>query len=130
MPEESINIFISNIYSTAAFTAVFALLFLFVFALSKVLMRKTGEKIKNKEGQPSHKVFNHYEINKDTGYLKTVFVAGSVFILAVLFIFLIILTVYFANNFIIGGSLYLIFITVFLILAITVYLIKSRIISR
>jgi hypothetical protein len=130
MPEESINIFISNIYSTAIFTAVFALLFLFMFAVSRILMKKTGEKTKYTEDQPSRKFFNPYEINRDTGYLKTVFVAGTVFIMAVLFIFLIILTVYFANNFIIGGSLYLIFITVFLILAITVYLIKSRIISR
>jgi len=130
MPEESINIFISNIYSTAIFTAVFAVLFLFMFAVSRILMKKTGEKIKITEDQSSRRVFNPYEINKDTGYLKTVFVAGTVFIMAVLFIFLIILTVYFANNFIIGGSLYLIFITVFLILAITVYLIKSRIISR
>ena len=130
MPEESINIFISNIYSTAIFTAVFAVLFLFMFAVSRILMKKTGEKIKITEDQSSRRVFNPYEINKDTGYLKTVFVAGTVFIMAVLFIFLIILTVYFANNFIIDGSLYLIFITVFLILAITVYLIKSRIISR
>ena len=130
MPEESINIFISNIYSTAIFTAVFAVLFLFMFAVSRILMKKTGEKIKNTQDQSSRRVFNPYEINKDTGYLKTVFVAGTVFIMAVLFIFLIILTVYFANNFIIDGSLYLIFITVFLILAITVYLIKSRIISR
>jgi hypothetical protein len=130
MPEESINIFISNIYSTAIFTAVFALLFLFMFAVSRILMKKTGEKIKILKTNPSRRVFNPYEINKDTGYLKTVFVAGTVFIMAVLFIFLIILTVYFANNFIIGSSLYLIFITVFLILAITVYLIKSRIISR
>ena len=130
MPEESINIFISNIYSTAIFTAVFAVLFLFMFAVSRILMKKTGEKIKNTQDRSSRRVFNPYEINKDTGYLKTVFVAGTVFIMAVLFIFLIILTVYFANNFIIDGSLYLIFITVFLILAITVYLIKSRIISR
>ena len=130
MPEESINIFISNIYSTAIFTAVFAVLFLFMFAVSRILMKKTGEKIKITQDRSSRRVFNPYEINKDTGYLKTVFVAGTVFIMAVLFIFLIILTVYFANNFIIDGSLYLIFITVFLILAITVYLIKSRIISR
>ncbi len=130
MPEESINIFISNIYSTAIFTAVFAVMFLFLFALSKILTRKTGAKIKNIENPASRKVFNPYEINKDAGYLKTVFIAGTVFIMAVLFIFLIILTVYFANNFIIDSSLYLIFITVFLILTITVYLIKSRIISR
>jgi hypothetical protein len=130
MPEESINIFISNIYSTAIFTAVFALLFLFMLAVSKILKAKTGAKIKNIEDPAQRGFFNPYEINKDTGYLKTVFVAGTVFIMAVLFIFLIILTVYFANNFIIDSSLYLIFITVFLILAITVYLIKSRIISR
>ena len=130
MPEESINIFISNIYSTAIFAAVFIVLLLFMFAVSKILTRKTGANIRNIENPASRRVFNPYEINKDTGYLKTVFVAGTVFIMAVLFIFLIILTVYFANNFIIGSSLYLIFITVFLILAITVYLIKSRIISR
>jgi hypothetical protein len=130
MPEESINIFISNIYSTAIFTAVFAVLFLFMFAVSKILMRKTGQKIKITANPGPQRVFNPYEINKDTGYSRTVFIAGTVFIMAVLFIFLIILTVYFANNFAIDSSLYLIFITVFLILAITVYLIKSRIISR
>jgi len=130
MPEESINIFINNIYSTAIFTGVFVIMLLFILAISRILIRKTNGGVKDTETGASRGTFNSFEINKDTGHSKTLFVTGAVFILAILFIFLILLTVYFANTFIIDSSLYLIFITVSLILAITVYIIKSGIISR
>jgi NADH:ubiquinone oxidoreductase subunit 3 (subunit A) len=151
MTEESINIFISNIYSIAIFAGVFLFVFVFLFLLSRFLIYKskkkeqTGitdgnliylrKKLKSSiiESEPvKSKSFacSLYDLKKDSNILKNLFVIGLLFISTIFFILLIILSLYFATNFQQGGSFYLILSIVFLILVITVYAVRSKIIDK
>ncbi|MCL5071183.1 MAG: hypothetical protein M1308_09845 [Actinobacteria bacterium] len=130
MPASAHNKIISNIYATAIFTGVFIIIFLVLFLLSRTFIRKAKKTAKRSSEEISLQNYSSYSLKKDTGLLKTLLVTGLIFVLTVFFIFLILLSMYFADNFIMGGSLYLIFIIIFLILVITVYVIKSGIINR
>jgi hypothetical protein len=133
MPEESINIFISNIYTIAVFTGVFILLFLFLFILSRIFILRSKKSVKHTKSTvypapgPAHSLLT---LNKDINVLKNLFIAGLIFVLSVFFIILILLTFYLAYNFKMDSSLYMIIAIVFLIIAIAVYVVKSRIAER
>ena len=133
MPEESINIFISNIYATAIFTGVFLILFLFLFILSRVFILRSKRHTKHikpasdSEPGPSYSLLT---LNKDINILKNLFIAGLIFVLSIFYIILILLTFYLAKNFKMDSSLYMIIAIVFFILAIAVYVVKSRIAER
>jgi hypothetical protein len=128
MPEESINIFISNIYAIAVFTGVFIILFMFLFILSRIFVlrsKKHSKHLKSADAPaPGLAASSLLTLNKDINLLKNLFVAGLIFII------LILLTFYLANNFKMDSSLYTIILIVFLILAIAVYVVKSRIAER
>ena len=133
MPEESINIFISNIYTAAIFTGVFIILFMLLFFLSRifVLRSKKHEKHFKPAGDSRLGLTSSLlSLNKDINLLKNLFVAGLIFVLSVFFIMLILLSYYLANNFKIDSSLYMIIVIIFLILAIAVYVVKSRLTER
>jgi hypothetical protein len=133
MPEESINIFISNIYTAAIFTGVFIILFMLLFFLSRifVLRSKKHEKHFKPAGDSRLGLTSSLlSLNKDINLLKNLFVAGLIFVLSIFFIILILLSYYLANNFKIDSSLYMIIVIIFLILAIAVYVVKSRLTER
>ncbi len=133
MPEESINIFISNIYAIAVFTGVFIILFLFLFFLSRIFVlrsRKNTKHLKLESESRSGHGSSLLTLNKDINILKNLFAAGLIFILAIFFMILILLTFYLANNFKMDSSLYMIVAIVFFILAISVFVVKSRITER
>lgn len=133
MPEESINIFISNIYATAIFTGVFLILFLFLFILSRVFILRSKRHTKHTKPAsdsapgPSYSLLT---LNKDINILKNLFIAGLIFVLSIFYIILILLTFYLAKNFKMDSGLYMIIAIVFLIMAIAVYVVKSRIAER
>jgi len=130
MPEESINIFISNIYAIAIFTGVFIILFLFLFILSRVFILRSKKNTKPTGDSAPGPASSLLTLNKDINILKNLFVAGLIFVLSIFFIILILLTFYLANNFKMDSSLYMIIAIVFLIIAIAVYVVKSRIAER
>ena len=133
MPEESINIFISNIYAIAVFTGVFIILFLFLFILSRIFIlrsKKNAKHTKSAGDSAPGPASSLLTLNKDINILKNLFVAGLIFVLSIFFIILILLTFYLANNFKMDSSLYMIIAIVFLIVAIAVYVVKSRIAER
>jgi hypothetical protein len=127
MPEESINIFISNIYAIVIFTGIFLLIFLILFLLSRYFKRKTtGKKIKK---PVITKDTRYFVLHKDTSLSATLFVAGLIFVSIVFLILLVVLSVYFVTSFQVDRSLYLLFLLVFLILLTTVYVIRSKILK-
>ena len=131
MPEESINIFISNIYTIAIFTGVFTILFMFLFILARIFITRSKKHTKylkpvNDPGLSSSLL----TMNKDINILKNLFVAGLIFVLSIFYIILILLTFYLANNFKMDSSLYMIIAIVFFIIIIAVYVVKSRIAER
>jgi len=134
MPEESINIFISNIYAIAVFTGVFIILFIFLFILSRIFVLRSKKRSKhlNPAGDSASgpAASSLLTLNKDINLLKNLFVAGLIFILSVFFIILVLLSFYLANNFKIDSSLYMIIVIIFLVLAVAVYVVKSRITER
>lgn len=133
MPEESINIFISNIYTAAIFTGVFIILFMLLFILSRIFVLRSKKHEKHfKPAGDSMPGLNSslLSLNKDINLLKNLFVAGLIFVLSVFFIILILLSYYLANNFKIDSSLYMIIVIIFLILATAVYVVKSRLTER
>ncbi len=133
MPEESINIFISNIYAIAVFTGVFIILFIFLFILSRIFVlrsKKHKKHLKSAVIYESGQTSSLLTLNKDINILKNLFVAGLIFVLSIFFIILLLLTFYLANNFKMDSSLYMIIAIVFLILVIAVYVVKSRIAER
>jgi len=133
MPEESINIFISNIYTAAIFTGVFIILFMLLFFLSRIFVLRSKKHEKHfKPAGDSRLGLNSslLSLNKDINLLKNLFVAGLIFVLSIFFIILILLSYYLANNFKIDSSLYMIIVIIFLILAIAVYVVKSRLTER
>jgi hypothetical protein len=133
MPEESINIFISNIYAIAVFTGVFIILFLFLFILSRVFILRSKKHSKHPKptgDSTQGPVASLLTLNKDINILKNLFIAGLIFVLSIFFIILILLTFYLTNNFKMDSGLYMIIVIVFLIIAIAVYVIKSKIAER
>lgn len=134
MPEESINIFISNIYAAAIFTGILFLIFLFLFCLSRIFISRTGKKVRKDLTEsakaPDMQGFSSYSINKDIYAAKNLIVLGLIFVFTVFFILLILLTMHFITSFRIDGSTYLIFAIIFLMIVLTVYVVKTRIIDR
>ena len=133
MPEESINIFISNIYTVTIFTGVFIILFGFLFILSRIFIlrsKKHEKHLRPISDSGSGLSSSSLSLNKDINLLKNLFVAGLIFVLSVFFIILVLLSFYLANNFKIDSSLYMIIVIIFLVLAVAVYVVKSRITER
>ena len=133
MPEESINIFISNIYAIAVFTGVFIILFLLLFILSRVFVLRSKKHEKHFKPAGDSRLgltSSLLSLNKDINILKNLFIAGLIFVLSIFFIILILLTFYLANNFKMDSSLYMIIAIVYLIIAIADYVVKSRIAEK
>ncbi len=139
MPEESINIFISNIYAIAIFTGFFVAIFLVLFFISRILIQKTKRIETGSKDLSSHEGQNQQQsgksgsviiIRKDIYILKNLFISGILFIFVIFFIILMLLSYLFATDFRMEGSLYIIFALIFLIIAITIYIVKSKIIER
>ena len=139
MPEESINIFISNIYSIAIFMAVAFFIFIVLFLISRFFIynRKKNE-LFHKLEQADHQTpksstagkYSGFHLNKDIYLAKNLFVFGIVFILVIFFILLFLLALNFTVNFQIGGGLFLIIGIVFLIIVTVVYFVKSKFITK
>ena len=139
MPEESINIFISNIYSIAVFMAVVFFIFIVLFLISRFFIynRKKNE-LFHKLEQADHQMpksltagkYSGFHLNKDIYLAKNLFVFGIVFILVIFFILLLLLALNFTANFQIGGGLFLIIGIVFLIIVTVVYFVKSKFITK
>ena len=151
MPEESINIFINNIYSIAIFAAMFLFIFIFIFLLSRFLIYKSKKKMHrapdsgslkySKEESDKVKLkeevkklescgFNLSYLRKDFNILKDIFLIGLIFVLTIFLILLIILSLYFVVNIQEGRSLFVILTVIFFILTVTVYAIRSKVINR
>ena len=139
MPEESINIFISNIYSIAIFMAVAFFIFIVLFLASRFFIynRKKNElfhKLEQADRQaPKSSTagkYSGFHLNKDIYLAKNLFVFGIVFILVIFFILLLLLTLNFTANFQLGSGLFLIIGIVFLIIFTVVYFVKSKFITK
>ena len=139
MPEESINIFISNIYSIAIFVAVAFFIFIVLFLASRFFIynRKKNElfhKLEQADRQaPKSSTagkYSGFHLNKDIYLAKNLFVFGIVFILVIFFILLLLLTLNFTANFQLGSGLFLIIGIVFLIIFTVVYFVKSKFITK
>ena len=139
MPEESINIFISNIYSIAIFIAVALFIFIILFLMSRffIYTRKNKElfhKLEQADRQTPKSLtvgkYSGFHLNKDIYLAKNLFVFGIVFILVIFFILLLLLALNFTANFQIGGGLFLIIGIVFLIIFTVVYFVKSKFITK
>jgi len=139
MPEESINIFISNIYSIAIFVAIILFIFIILFLMSRffIYTRKKKE-LFHKLEQADRLVpksltvekYSGFQLNKDIYLAKNLFAFGIVFILIIFFILLLLLTLNFTANFQMGGGLFLIIGIVFLIIFTVVYFVKSKFITK
>src|SRR4030042_2449036 len=117
MPEESINIFITNIYSIAIFIAVVFFIFIILFLLSRFFIynRKSKEPVHKPEyaeqQAPKHLhagKYSGFHLNKDIYLTKNLYVFGIVFVLVIFFILLLLLALNFTANFQIGGGLFII----------------------
>jgi amino acid transporter len=139
MPEESINIFISNIYSIAIFMAVAFFIFIVLFLISRFFIynRKKNE-LFHKLEQADHQTpksstagkYSGFHLNKDIYLAKNLFVFGIAFILVIFFILLLLLALNFTANFQIDSGLFLIIGIVFLIIVTVVYFVKSKFITK
>ena len=139
MPEESINIFISNIYSIAIFITIVFFIFIILFLLSRFFIynRKKKElfyKLEQADRQAPKSLtvgkYSGFYLNKDIYLAKNLFVFGITFILAIFFILLILLALNFTVKFQIDGALFLIIGIVFLIIFTAVYFVKSKFITK
>lgn len=144
MPEESINIFITNIYTVAIFTGVFLFIFLILFLISKRLNTR-AKNIKSLNQQETDSIFSRepahknsipdkygstlFRLGKDTSLIKTLFTLSLIFIFILFFLLIIILTFHFTLSFKMDGGFYLIFLLIFIIFVSAVYAIKSGIIK-
>jgi len=135
MPEESINIFISNIYSIVIFIAVAFFIFIILFLLSRFFIYNRKKKeLSHKLDQASFQEpqsinagkYSGFHLNKDIYLAKNLFNFGIVFILVIFFVLLLLLALDFAVKFQMGGGLFLIIGIVFLIIITAVYFVKSR----
>lgn len=138
MPEESINIFITNIYSIAIFIAVVFFIFVILFLLSRFFIynRKSSEPVHKPEYAeqvPKHLPagkYSGFHLNKDIYLTKNLYVFGILFILVIFFILLLLLVLNFSVRFQMNRSLLLIIGIVFLIIFGAVYFVKSRFITK
>jgi len=139
MPEESINIFISNIYSIAIFIAIVLFIFIILFLMSRFFIyNRKNKELFHKLEQADHQApksltvgnYSGFHLNKDIYLAKNLFVFGIVFILVIFFILLLLLVLNFTANFQIGGGLFLIIGIIFLMIFTVVYFVKSKFITK
>jgi len=139
MPEESINIFINNIYSIAIFIAVALFIFIILFLMSRFFIYNRKDKeLFHKFEQAEHQTqksltsgkYSGFHLNKDIYLAKNLFVFGIVFILVIFFILLLLLALNFTEKFQMDGGLFLIVVIVFLIIGTVVYFVKSKFITK
>jgi amino acid transporter len=139
MPEESINIFISNIYSIAIFMAIALFIFIILFLMSRFFIydRKKKESFHKLEETDRHTSksltvgkYSGFHLNKDIYLAKNLFVFGIAFVLVIFFILLLLLTLDFTAKFKLDGGLFLIIGIVFLIILAVVYFVKSKFITK
>lgn len=128
MPEESLNLYISNIYAIVIFTIVVIFIFIMLFLLSRFFIYSINNKTFSENGYQVRKA-ELYKVTKDINLSKNIFIFGIVFIFITFFILLILLTLNFASNFKLGNSLYLLLGIIFLLIAISVYLVKSEVLK-
>jgi hypothetical protein len=137
MPEESINLYISNISSLILFIAVAVFIFLVLFLISKIIIfrnrKKNIEDFKfyriEGEGKESNKISGLLFLKKDIYIKKNIFIFGLVFISSIFFVLLITLVLSFATQIQLGMSLFVIVGLLFLLLVISIYIIKSKMIN-
>ena len=139
MPEESINIFISNIYSIAIFMAVVFFIFIVLFLISRVfiynrkkneLFHKLEQTVQQTPKSLTVEKYSGFHLNKDIYLAKNLFVLGIVFILVIFFILLLLLALDFTAKFQLSGSLFLTIGIIFLIIFTVVYFVKSKFIIK
>lgn len=128
MPEESLNLYISNIYAIVIFTIVVIFIFIMLFLISRFFIYSIHNKTFSENGYKVRKA-ELYKVKKDINLSKNIFIFGIVFIFIIFFILLILLTLNFASNFKVGDSLYLLLGIIFLLIAISVYLVKSEVLK-
>jgi amino acid transporter len=139
MPEDSINIFVSNIYTVAIFTGVFLVIFFALFFLSGFLHKKIagikddGSMLRKNEPEKKvhirHAMPGLFEVKKDISFLKTLLSLGIIMVMVIFFLLLIILSIHFTTSFKMDGSIYIIFLLIFLIVLSAVYATKSNILK-
>jgi len=133
MPEESINIFISNIYTVAIFTGVFNLIFIVLFLVSRSL-HSASARLKTeisgdaaKTDSTGREALSLFITRKDIFLPKTLFALGLIFIYTLFFLLIIIFSIHFTTSVKIDGGIYIIFLLVFLIILCSVYAVRSKI---
>jgi len=137
MPEESINLYISNISSLILFIVVAVFIFLVLFLISRVIIfrsrKKNGEAFKfyriEDEGKKPNNISGLLFLKKDIYIKKNIFILGLVFIFSIFFVLLIALILSFATQIQLGTNLFTVLGLLFLLLAISLYIIKSKIIN-
>jgi len=137
MPEESINLYISNISSLVLFIAVVVFIFLVLFLISKVIIFRSRKKNSKAfkfyriegEGKKSNKISGLLFLKKDIYIKKNIFIVGLVFIFSIFFVLLIALILSFATQIQLGTNLFAVLGLLFLLLVISIYIIKSKIIN-
>lgn len=139
MPEESINIFISNIYSIVIFIAIVFFIFIILFLLSRFFIyNRNNKELFHKSDQESYQApksltvgkYSGFHLNKDIYLAKNLFNFGIVFILVIFFILLLLLALDFAVKFQMGGSVFLIIGIIFLMIFTVIYFVKSKFITK
>jgi hypothetical protein len=139
MPEESINIFISNIYSIVIFMAIVFLIFIILFLLSRFFIyNRSNKELFHKSEQESYQVpksstvgkYSGFHLNKDIYLTKNLFNFGIVFIMVIFFILLLLLALDFAVKFQMSGGVFLIIGIIFLMIFTVVYFVKSKFITK
>ncbi len=128
MPEESINIFINNIYAIAIFTGILLVVFLILFLVSRLFFKRSNHE-KSKESL-TIKEPKSFILHSDPGMSRTIFAAGLIFINIIFLVLLVFLSIYFATNFRVDKSLYTLILIVFLIILSAAYVIRSGIFRR
>ncbi|MCL4418130.1 MAG: hypothetical protein M1365_15835 [Actinobacteria bacterium] len=139
MPEESINIFVSNIYSITIFIAIVLTIFIVLFLMSRFFIYNRKKKeLPYKPEQADQQIsksstvgkYSGFYLNKDIYLVKNLFVFGIIFILVIFFVLLLLLTLNFTVKFQIGGGLFLIIWLISLIIFTAVYFVKSKFITK
>lgn len=139
MPEESINIFISNIYSITIFIAIVLTIFIVLFLMSrffiynrkkKELPYRPDQSDRQISKSPTVGKYSGFYLNKDIYLAKNLFVFGIIFILVIFFVLLLLLALNFTVKFQIGGGLFLIIWLISLIIFTAVYFVKSKFITK
>ncbi|MFA5015214.1 MAG: hypothetical protein WC549_06715 [Actinomycetota bacterium] len=131
MPEESIAAYINNIIASTLFIVIITIIFAFLFLLSRVLVRRTGNR---NDEEPEKEAFisessGLFNYKRDPYKRNNVFILATIFISMVIFIFFIFAVFNYSRDPAVGLNLYLIIGILAYLIFMVVWLVKSKIIN-